>query len=98
MAPREKSIVAGVTKRLRERGAYVVKQHGSAYTRAGVPDLLCCYRGYFLGLEVKRPGDKGPTLLQAFEMQRIETAGGRSRVVRALGDAVSLLDEIDNGK
>jgi len=93
-APLEKSIVASISKALRARGAYVAKIHGSFYGSSGIPDLVCCYRGHFIGLEVKRPGNKA-TPIQEAQMEGIRRAGGTSLVVRSVDDAMVVLDEID---
>lgn len=42
-----------VQKWLKERGAWVVKYHASSYTPKGVPDLIACYCGRFIGVELK---------------------------------------------
>jgi hypothetical protein len=93
--PREDAIIGAVTRLIRDRGGYVVKQHGSAYGRSGVPDLLCCYVGRFLGLEAKRPGMAGPTKLQLHELGQIRQAGGIAGVVRSREDAAAILDGVD---
>lgn len=41
----------------------------------GVPDLIMCAGGKFIGIEVKAEGKK-VTLLQADQLQRIESSGG----------------------
>jgi len=38
---------------LEKNGAYVVKI--SVASKKGVPDIIACYRGRFLGIEVKTP-------------------------------------------
>ena len=56
----EKDIVAAIRRYLATLGEDVFfwKEHGGAYGTSGVPDIICCYRGRFLGLEVKRPGQQ----------------------------------------
>ena len=51
----EKDIVAAIRRYLAMLGEDVFfwKEHGGAYGTSGVPDIICCYRGRFLGLEVK---------------------------------------------
>ena len=41
----------------------------------GIPDLIMCAGGKFIGIEVKAEGKK-VTLLQADQLQRIESSGG----------------------
>lgn len=42
-----------VQKYLESRGWWVVKYHASQYTKKGIPDLIACFRGRFVGLELK---------------------------------------------
>lgn len=48
--------------------------------RSGVPDVVCCVRGRFLGIECKAGANK-PTPLQLRELAAIQEAGGVSLVV-----------------
>lgn len=41
----------------------------------GTPDLLLCINGRFIGLELKRDGEK-PTKLQFHRLKEIEQSGG----------------------
>ncbi len=82
-------------KRLRERGAWFEKQHGSSYSTAGVPDLLVCYRGIFVGVEVKMPGKKATTL-QLYQGKKIEEAGGIFGVVHDVDELEALLKKVEN--
>jgi hypothetical protein len=43
------------------------KRHGTAYGRAGQPDIFGCYHGQHVEIEIKRPGEE-PTDRQKFEM------------------------------
>ena len=79
---------------LKHRKAWTVKQHGSGFTRGGIPDLLVCYRGYFIALEVKF-GDGKPSSIQVYEMAGIRAAQGLALVVRSLDDVKDALDSVD---
>lgn len=63
-----------VQKWLRAHGCWVVKYHASAYTPKGVPDLIVCCAGQFIGLELKA----GTSLSdwQCWQGDRIKEAGG----------------------
>ena len=54
----EKDIIAAIRRYLATLGgdAFFWKEHGGPYGASGVPDIICCYRGRFLGLEVKFSG------------------------------------------
>ena len=60
---------------LQTRGAYFVKFFANAFTRSGVPDILACVNGYFVGIEVKAK-DGRPSELQLFNVRQIREAGG----------------------
>lgn len=73
---KEKNFENKVKKFLKEQDCYFVKYWaGGEFTKSGVPDILACCNGRFLGIEVKSP--KGiATDLQIYNLQKIEEAGG----------------------
>lgn len=80
---REQDIQRKILKALKARGIYAVnvKQAG----RNGVPDILACHEGKFVGIEVKTPvGRVAP--LQELNIQWIEEAGGIAFVARSVED------------
>lgn len=76
----EKKFETKVRKYLESQGAYVVKYFGCGFTQAGVPDLLCCYKGHFLALEIKSERGK-PSELQIHNICKINEAGGTAMVL-----------------
>ena len=70
---------------------YVIKII-TASTR-GVPDLIICYRGRFIGLEVKSTLNKA-TQIQMWNLYAITTAGGVGAVVRNIDDVKLILDKV----
>ena len=48
---------------------------GSNFTKAGVPDIIACVKGRFIGVEIKGPAGK-PTELQIHNLKKIDEAGG----------------------
>ena len=48
--------------------------------RAGIPDIIACHGGKFIGIECKA-GDNKPTALQERELNRILNAGGEAFVI-----------------
>lgn len=62
-------------------GAYHVKYFGCAYTRSGVPDLLCCVGGRFVAIEVKAENGRVSTA-QELEIKKIHDSNGIAVVVR----------------
>lgn len=71
----EKGVENSIKEWLTSIGAYWVKHFANQFTRTGVPDLLCCVNGRFVGIEVKDP-DGEPTPLQLFNLKQIKKAGG----------------------
>ena len=61
---------------LKDTGAWLLKYWGgAAYTKSGIPDLLVCSDGCFLGIEVKAPNGE-PSLLQLVNLKKIRESGG----------------------
>lgn len=77
-----------------ERGAFLFKIHGGPTMMAGLPDLIVCYRGQFIGLEVKMP-EGVVSAIQKRRIQEIRQAGGSAYVVRSVSAAMRALDRVD---
>lgn len=61
---------------LKSRGAWVLKYWGGAkYTKSGIPDLIVCHCGLFLGIELKAPRGH-PEDIQWYHLKEIDKAGG----------------------
>lgn len=69
------------------------KEHGGQYGTAGIPDIIVCYKGRFIGLEAK-VGRNNPTKLQAVTIDRINAAGGIAVVVRTVDDVKAVIEKI----
>ena len=48
---------------IRSIGGYCFKVHGELYMRAGIPDIIACVKGRFVGIECK-DGDNTASELQ----------------------------------
>lgn len=77
---------------LKLEGYFVFKVHGSEMMMAGLPDLIVCAHGLFIGLEVKMPGEK-PSNIQTHVHGKIRAAGGVARVVYTPQQALDIIDE-----
>jgi len=64
-----------IKKHLAFIGAWFCLPYMAGFGKSGVPDILVCYRGAFVSIEVKREGKK-PTVLQQRRMEEISSAGG----------------------
>lgn len=71
----EKQYETKVKRFLDQQGAWFIKFFANAYTRSGVPDLLCCVNGYFVAVEVKAQNGKASPL-QVHNCTKIRIAGG----------------------
>ena len=69
-----------IKKILKAHGVYYVMPIGSGYGNAGVPDFICCYKGFFMAIEAKASGNM-TTVLQAKNLEEIIDAGGVAVVV-----------------
>jgi Holliday junction resolvase len=69
-----------VTKVLREFEAYYFFPVTGGFGRSGVPDIIACYKGYFIAIECKAGVGK-PTALQEQQIAKIRNAGGAAIVV-----------------
>lgn len=66
-----------IKKYLTQIEAWFFLPFASGYGKSGVPDIVGCIDGCFVGIEVKREG-KQPTKLQEERMKQIHMAGGRA--------------------
>lgn len=96
MSGPEARIQRRIQDAVRARGGYVIKIHGSPLMPVGTPDLLACYKGYFLGMEVKTPetqDDVSPA--QHLRIDQIRAAGGSAIVVWNVDQVERYLDGLD---
>lgn len=77
----EKIFENKIKKFLKESDCYFLKYWGGGvFTQTGVPDILACCNGYFLGIEVKATQGK-PSQLQLHHIEEIKAAGGFAMVL-----------------
>jgi len=90
----ESQIQALILKFMRTFGpaCWVIK--AAVCNERGVPDILCCYKGRFVGFEVKTDKGRisGP---QRVQNERIRRACGRAVVVRSVADVRVVLKHIN---
>ena len=91
MTTPETKVKKAVTKILDRYGAYHFFPATHGYGRSGVPDIVACHKGKFIGIECKA-GKGMPTALQLRELRLIEEAGGISFVVRE--DTLALVEVV----
>ncbi len=90
----ERDLTRQVRDLLHLLGGWEVKVLGGLGGRRGVPDVLACFRGRFVAIEVKAP--KGRlSVAQEAELEAIREAGGIAIVARELEDVQRGLREVD---
>ena len=93
---KEQQYQSKIVKYLESRGAYVIKV--VAASKKGVPDVIACYKGQFIAIEVKTPLTRSNTSkLQEYNLDKISEAGGLSGVAVDIDDINPMLNRIDNG-
>lgn len=78
---------------LKSIGAYEFKVHGSVYMKAGIPDIIACYKGLFIGIECK-VGKNKMSDLQISHKHQIEKAGGIHILAYSLEDVKNVLEKL----
>jgi Holliday junction resolvase len=93
----EKAFENKIKKFLESRGAWRVKYFANAYTEKGVPDILACVNGYFVGVEVKSDNGKLSDV-QLAQIKKINDAGGFAFALypSKFGDFKIFIDDLLN--
>ena len=86
-----------VAQILKEYDAYYFFPPANGFGRAGIPDIIACYRGQFIAIECKA-GKNITTALQRRELSAIELAGGYSLVINEsnIDQVIAVLDQLGN--
>ncbi len=76
----EAKVKKKVKATLDKLGAYYFMPFMAGYGTAGVPDIVACYKGRFIGIECKANGNR-TTALQVKNLNEIGKCGGIPLVV-----------------
>lgn len=76
----EAKVKRKVVEVLKKHGAYYFYPVTGGYGKSGVPDIVACFKGRFIGIECKA-GSNTPTMLQNRNIAEIITCGGIAFVV-----------------
>ncbi len=96
---KEKNFENRIKKYLEKNNCWFVKFFANAYTSSGIPDILCCINGRFVGIEVKQ--EKGsPSLLQKVHLSNIINCGGIGILAYPSGyeDLKTLIDTLNKNR
>jgi hypothetical protein len=89
----EAKVKKKVKATLDKLGAYYFMPFMGGYGTAGVPDIVACYKGRFIGIECKAGGNR-TTALQVKNLNEIGKCGGIPLVVNE--ENVDQLEEVLN--
>lgn len=92
---RERDLQNDCIDYLTKRDIYHVNTHGNAFERRGRPDIYICYRGRFIGCELKRGAEEIPTPLQLRHLQEIMDNGGVGIWISTITQLKDLLSSLD---
>ena len=91
----EKDIVAAIMRHLKTLpDCFAWKTHGGMYGTAGIPDIVCCYKGLFLAFEVKTPSGK-LTKLQESMIAKIKAAKGEAFKVTSVEETTEIFSRLE---
>lgn len=72
---KEKDFENQVKAFMKARGIWYVKTWSNGIQRKGIPDIIACVNGYFVGIELK--AENGiPSELQKWNIKEIRKSGG----------------------
>ena len=91
---KEGSLQERIQKIITQRGGYCFKNHGDMTTEPGRPDIVCCYNGLFIAIEVKVDNNK-PSAQQGIHCRNIWKAGGIAIITWDVSSVADLLGHID---
>jgi Holliday junction resolvase len=85
----ESRLSGKIQKELRAHGVFCFKVHGGAMMMAGLPDIIACVNGLFVGLEVKMPDERdNVTVRQHYVHSEIRKSHGLVYVVCSTKEAM----------
>lgn len=91
---KESDIVRAILKYLKTvPDCFCWKEHGGMYGTAGIPDIICCYRGKFMAFEVKTKKGK-TTTLQNSVINKMQKCSGKAVVVRSVNEVKAVIEEV----
>ena len=93
----EKKVKRKIVAILKEYGAYYFYPVTGGFGASGVPDVIACLNGHFVGIEAKADMKKNkPTALQVKNLNQIKESGGIALVIDAnnLDHLVTTLEKL----
>lgn len=91
---REQQVQTAILKYLKLKGASSIKVVNA--NRRGVSDIIACYKGRFLAIEVKKPDKAGNcSELQKLYLKEVKEAGGYSTEATSIEEVETLLRKVE---
>lgn len=92
----ESQLTSQIKNYLKMKGAYCEKIFGGGFQSSGIPDILCCYKGLFIAIEVKSPTGKGRASdIQKLKVKTIRQCGGIAFITDNIEEVERLFNWID---
>jgi hypothetical protein len=86
----ESKVKKKIVDLLKRYDAYFFYPVTGGYGRSGVPDIVCCWRSRFIGIECKANGNQ-PTDLQMKNLVDIANQGGLAVIIDETGIGMLML-------
>jgi hypothetical protein len=89
--PTEKELTAAIRKLLRQHGGFFLKHWGGPLSKVGTPDLIGCFEGKAVVIEVKGPKGRVSQEQEDF-LRKWREAGGIAFVAHSVEDVIRELE------
>lgn len=90
----ETTLTKKVIVAIRSRGYWAMKAGAGPYQQPGIPDVLACVNGRFVGIEMK-VGRNTPSPIQKLTLDQMALAGAVTGVAYTLEEALAIVDEAE---
>lgn len=88
----EAALRSKIVKALSTYSGWWIVTHGDQFGTGGIPDIIGCVQGRFVGLEVKLPGKEHTlTPRQSHRLGQINKAGGKAAMVTSVDQAMDFV-------
>lgn len=95
--PPEQKLKRLIKAYLTEVNAFWSCVQGGAFSKPGDPDIICCYKGLFIGIEAKTKTGK-VSEIQKLRHKQIAESGGIVVVARSVDDVREVIESIDRAR
>lgn len=93
----EKKVENSIKRWLELKGCFVIKTlGGTPGTPAGCPDIITCYKGYVIFIEVKRTFGGVVSEIQKAQINKIRKGGNIAIVANDLKQVKNLIHQIES--